>query len=144
MCGQLRETSEVESSNWNVSTSHFIVWPRIFVISPLCCFDLWENVHPGTGHEGPEGEYRYSSTLSMTLALDRGGCSTARPCRFTLRNETRCPLHRILVGHQNRSGWVRKISRTGIRSRDLSTLSELPYRLRYTGQLLVFEWFLKT
>jgi hypothetical protein len=27
-------------------------------------------VHPGTGHEGPDGEYRYSSTLSLTSALD--------------------------------------------------------------------------
>jgi hypothetical protein len=32
-----------------------------------------------TGHEGPEGEYRYSSTLSLTLALDEGGWSTSRP-----------------------------------------------------------------
>ena len=30
-------------------------------------------VHPRTGHEGPEGEYRYSSTLLLTLALDWGG-----------------------------------------------------------------------
>jgi hypothetical protein len=27
-------------------------------------------VHPITGHEGPEGEYRYSYTLSITSALD--------------------------------------------------------------------------
>jgi hypothetical protein len=27
-------------------------------------------VHPRTGHEGPKGEYRYSLTLSLTLALD--------------------------------------------------------------------------
>jgi hypothetical protein len=30
-------------------------------------------VLPRTGHEGPEGEYRYSSTLSLTLALDEVG-----------------------------------------------------------------------
>ena len=29
--------------------------------------------HPRTGHEGPEGEYRYSSTLSLTSALDGVG-----------------------------------------------------------------------
>jgi hypothetical protein len=29
--------------------------------------------HPSTGHEGPEGEERCSSTLSLTLPLDRGG-----------------------------------------------------------------------
>jgi len=27
-------------------------------------------VHPRRDHEGPEGEYRYSSILSLTLALD--------------------------------------------------------------------------
>jgi len=26
--------------------------------------------HPRTGHEGPEGRKRYSSALSLTLALD--------------------------------------------------------------------------
>ena len=30
-------------------------------------------VRPITGHEGPEGEYRYSSTLSLTSALDGVG-----------------------------------------------------------------------
>jgi hypothetical protein len=27
-------------------------------------------VHPVTGHEGPEGEYKFSSTLSLILVLD--------------------------------------------------------------------------
>jgi hypothetical protein len=40
-------------------------------------------VLPITGHEGPEGEQRYSSTLSLTLSLDEGGWSTPRPGRFT-------------------------------------------------------------
>ena len=31
------------------------------------------NVHPITGHEGPEGENKYSSTLSLTSVLDGGG-----------------------------------------------------------------------
>ena len=39
-------------------------------------------VHPITGHEGPEGEQMYSSTLPSTSALDRGGWSTPRPGRF--------------------------------------------------------------
>jgi len=29
-------------------------------------------IHPITGHKGPEREYRYSSTLSLTLVLDGG------------------------------------------------------------------------
>jgi hypothetical protein len=40
-------------------------------------------VEPRTGHEGPQGEYRYSSTLSLTSALNGGGWSTPRPVRFT-------------------------------------------------------------
>ena len=39
-------------------------------------------VHPSTGHDGPKGE-KYSSTLSLTSALDGGGWSTPRPGRFT-------------------------------------------------------------
>ena len=41
------------------------------------------NVQPSTGHEGPEGEYMYNSTLSLTSALDEGGWPTPRPGRFT-------------------------------------------------------------
>jgi hypothetical protein len=55
---------------------------------------LWEdiitkvkgNVHPRTGHEGPEGKQRYSFTLSLTSALDGGGWSSPRPGRFTPGN----------------------------------------------------------
>ena len=40
-------------------------------------------VYPRTGHAGPEGEKRYSSTLSLTSALDGGKWSMPRPGRFT-------------------------------------------------------------
>ena len=40
-------------------------------------------VHPRTGHEGPEGEEMYSSTLPSTMALDMGGWSAPRPDRIT-------------------------------------------------------------
>jgi hypothetical protein len=66
-------------------------------------------VHPRTGHEGPEREYRYSSTLSLTSALDGGGWSTPHPSRITPRKKTRYPLYRRLGGPQGRSGRVRKI-----------------------------------
>jgi hypothetical protein len=38
--------------------------------------DLKGKVHPRTNHEGPEGKWRYSSTLSLTSTLDgmRGQC----------------------------------------------------------------------
>ena len=40
-------------------------------------------VHPRTVHEALKGEYRYSSTLSLTSALDGGWWSTPQPGRFT-------------------------------------------------------------
>ena len=39
--------------------------------------------HPRTGHEGPKLEQRYSSTISLTSALDRGGWSMPHPVHFT-------------------------------------------------------------
>jgi hypothetical protein len=39
-------------------------------------------VRPRTGHEGPEGEWRYSSALFL-ISLYGGGWSTPRPGRFT-------------------------------------------------------------
>ena len=38
------------------------------------------------GHEGPEGEQKYSCTLSLTSALDRGW-STPPPVRLASGNE---------------------------------------------------------
>jgi len=45
-----------------------------------CCKNSNENtefrkskIHTGTAHGGPEGEYRYNSTLSLTSALDGEG-----------------------------------------------------------------------
>ena len=40
-------------------------------------------VHTRTDYEGPYGEKRYSSTLSLTSALGGGGWSTPRPGRYT-------------------------------------------------------------
>jgi len=39
-------------------------------------------VHPITGQEVPEWEYSYSSTLSLTSALDGDGWSVLLPGRF--------------------------------------------------------------
>jgi hypothetical protein len=47
-------------------------------------------VLPRTGHEGPEGEQMYSSTLPSTSVLDGGGLSAPRPGRFTLGKD---PVH---------------------------------------------------
>jgi len=60
------------------------------------------NVRLKIGHEGPDREYRYSCTLSLTSALDGSGWSTLCPGRFTSGKETRCALYRRLGGPQGR------------------------------------------
>ena len=64
-------------------------------------------VHPRIGHEGPEGEYIYSSTVSLTSVLHgvggQGHASAALPPGKILY-----PLCRRLGGHQGRSGRLRK------------------------------------
>ena len=68
------------------------------------------NVRPGRGHEGPDKKWRYSSTLSLTSALNGGGCLRPHPGRFTPEKETRYPLHRRPGWPQAPSRRVRKIS----------------------------------
>jgi hypothetical protein len=64
--------------------------------------------HPRTGHEGPEVEQMYSSTLSLTSALVRVGGQRNVPAALHL-GKIRYPLYRRLGGPQG-SSWVRKIS----------------------------------
>ena len=48
-------------------------------------------MHPRTGREGPEGEYKYGSTLSLTSALD--GLGGQRHAQAALPSrKTRYPL----------------------------------------------------
>ena len=54
-------------------------------------------VHPRTGHEGPEGEQMYSSTLSLTLTLD--GAEWSTPCPGHLIPQASPGTHCI-------GGWV--------------------------------------
>jgi len=42
-------------------------------------------IHPRTGYEGLEREYRYIPSLSLTSAVDGSGWLTPCPCRFTPR-----------------------------------------------------------
>jgi len=81
----------------------------IIIIIIIIKFKVEGKARPITGHEGPEGEYRYSSTLSLTSALD--GVSGQRHAPVALPpGKTRYPLYRRLGGLQGRSGQVRKIS----------------------------------
>jgi len=92
-------------------------------------------VHPATDHEGPEVEYRYSSTLPFTSALYGGGQSMPRPLYHRGRPDTHC------IG-----GWVG--SRVGLdgcgKSRpnwiwhpDYPADSESLYWLNYPGPLCI-------
>jgi len=65
-------------------------------------------VHPRTGHEGPEGEQMYSSTLPSTSAPDGVGGQRHAPAALP-PGKSRYPLYRGLGGPQGRSGRVRKI-----------------------------------
>jgi len=66
--------------------------------------------HRKRGHEGPEGEQKYSFTLFLNLVPDGGGWS--KPCSscFVARNETQYSLQRRLGGLQAWSGQLQKIS----------------------------------
>ena len=87
--------------------------------------------HPRIGHEGLEGKYRYSYTLSLTSALDMGGERHAPAALPPWK--IMYPLHRWLGGPQGRSGRVRNISPpTGIRSRTVQ-----PVASRYRGTTVI-------
>ena len=85
------------------------------------------NVHPRTGHEGPEGYYRHSRTLSLPYALDGVG-GQCHASAILPPGKTQYSLYTRLGVLQDRSGRVRKISPpTGIRSSDVQ-----PVASRYT------------
>ena len=82
--------------------------------------------HPFIGHEGPQGEQSYSSTLFQTSVLEGGEGSASRPGRTLPLAKTRYTLYKRLGGPQGRSGQLRKISpHTGIRSPDRPALETI-------------------
>ena len=91
------------------------------------------NVHPRPGHEDPEREKRYISTLSLTSALDECGWSTPLPGRFTPVKDPVPILQE--VGWAPRAVWtsVENLAPTRIRSPDRPARSESLYRLSYPG-----------
>jgi hypothetical protein len=89
-------------------------------------------VQPRTGHEGPEVEQKYSSTLSLTSPQYVDGCSTPRPRRFTAGKDPVLPI-------EQEAGWApgpiwtgaENLAPTGIRSPDRQARSE---------SLQIFSW----
>ena len=64
-------------------------------------------VHPRTGHEGPEGDYRYCSTISLTSALNGVGVLGHAPAASN-PGTTGYTLYRRLGGAQGPPGRVWK------------------------------------
>ena len=83
-------------------------------------------VHRRTGYEGPEGVYRYSSTLSLTSALEGVGGKGQATAALPL-GKTRYPLYRRL----GLDGCEKSCPPTRIRSPDRPARSESLYQLRY-------------
>jgi hypothetical protein len=96
--------------------------------------------HSRTGHEGPEGKYRYSSTLSLTSALDGGGWSTPHPVRFTTGKDPVPVLWE--AGWAPEPVWTgaESFAPAGIRSPDRPAHSDSLYRLSYPG-LQLYNWW---
>ena len=65
-----------------------------------------DEFHPRTSEGGPEVEYRYSSTVSLTSALD--GVNGKSKGRFNLEKEIRYPFYSREADPQCRPGRVRK------------------------------------
>jgi hypothetical protein len=118
-------------------------------------------LHSRTGHKRPEGESRYSFTLSLTSALD--GVGDQRHSTAALRpGKARYQLYRRLNRPQGRSGTARKFSPTpgvdlrtvqpvanlytdwDIPTHILGTITSLISQRPYTGRHLipvVYNWY---
>ena len=74
--------------------SRFLAHSLLLTYRSIYIFQLQKVIsfHSRTGYECPERVWRYSSTLSLTLALGWGGWSTSCPGQFTpgKRPGTRC------------------------------------------------------
>jgi hypothetical protein len=113
------------------SNAHYIAFD-IAIDNTACYYSDNTNVRPRTGHERPEA-LRYSSTLSLTSALGRGGWLTPRPGCLTLGK---------WPGTYCTGGWVvpgpvwtdsENLARSGIRYPDRPARSESLCRLSYHG-----------
>jgi len=94
-----------------------------------------EKVHPRTDHEGPDGEYRYNHTLSLTSALDGGGWSTPHLGRFTAGKDPE-------VGWASGPVWTgaENLVYSGIRSPERLARNESIHKERPLTKLLVDDF----
>jgi len=67
-------------------------------------------IHAGTYHKGPEGKWRYISTLSLTFVIHQGGRSMPCPSCFSPGGRYFVPTIKETGEHQDQPGWLHKIS----------------------------------
>jgi len=90
-------------------------------------------VHPRTGHEDPEGEKRYSSTLSLTSEPDGGWVVKATLQSIYPRERPGTHLIGSWVGLRADLSGCGKSRPAGIRSPDRPARSESLHSLCYPG-----------
>jgi hypothetical protein len=92
-------------------------------------------VHPRTDHEGPKGEQRYGSTLSLTSALDGGRGSECLAPATLPPGKTQYPFCRRLA----RPFWAsaENLAPTRVWSLDHPAHSELLHWLHFSMIILV-------
>ena len=101
----------------------------------MLAMQLTGKVHPRPGHEDSEWVSTYSSTLSLTSALDGRGWSMSRPAALppgmspaTIGQDGRGAPGPVWTGAENLYP-----PPPGIRSPDRPACSEALYRLSYLG-----------
>jgi hypothetical protein len=85
-------------------------------------------LHPGIGHEHPEGEQRYSCALP-----DEGGWPTSRPGRFNPGKRTGTHCTGCWVGSGTVRMGVENLAPTGIRSADRPARSMIAIQTELSG-----------
>ena len=115
------------------------VVPRSVGLLHISCGKSKAKDRPVTDHEGPEGRYRFSSTLSLTLAPDVVGGQRQAPVALPTR-KTQYLLYRKEAGWAPGPVWTgaENLVPTGIRSPDRPASSESLYRLSYPGPHVSF------
>jgi hypothetical protein len=81
-------------------------------------------VRPRIGHEGPDGEYMYTSILSLTSALDGRGWLTKRLGRFAPGKEARYPLFKRVGRPQGWSEGLRRSYRDYVACKRVDTTGQ--------------------
>jgi hypothetical protein len=88
-CNYFDQSPKISVKNIYQNHGKKIIWNREYRrVEKLSVGKINGNSHAITCHEGTEEEQKYSSALSLTLALDGVGCLTPRSYRFNPGNDT--------------------------------------------------------